>query len=118
MKVPIAYDGSDCSKAAMQDLRRAGLPADTEVLVLSVADLLLDVEALAADDVSASAQISSMVRQARALAHDAVANARETSAEGARLLTSSFPRWRIVASAACDYTRSNAATSPERVVVN
>jgi len=39
MKVLIAYDGSECSDAAIMDLRRAGLPAVADVLVLSVAEI-------------------------------------------------------------------------------
>lgn len=38
MKILIAYDGSDCSKDALRDLRRAGLPADTHAIVLTVAE--------------------------------------------------------------------------------
>ena len=41
MKILIAYDGSDCAKAALEDLHRAGLPPDAEVLILSVADVFL-----------------------------------------------------------------------------
>jgi nucleotide-binding universal stress UspA family protein len=38
MKILIAYDGSKCADAAVEDLRRAGLPREGEVLVVSVAD--------------------------------------------------------------------------------
>ena len=38
MKVLIAYDGSDCSNAAIENLKRAGLPHEGEALVVSVAD--------------------------------------------------------------------------------
>lgn len=41
MKVLIAYDGSSCSDAALDDLVRAGMPAAGEVHVLSVADVWL-----------------------------------------------------------------------------
>jgi nucleotide-binding universal stress UspA family protein len=37
MKILISYDGSECSDAAIVDLRRAGLPATTECMVLTVA---------------------------------------------------------------------------------
>ncbi|HEU0184074.1 MAG TPA: universal stress protein [Blastocatellia bacterium] len=36
MKILVAYDGSECADAALDDLRRAGLPADSRVKVLSV----------------------------------------------------------------------------------
>ncbi|MDX2040743.1 MAG: universal stress protein [Acidobacteriota bacterium] len=36
MKVLVAYDGSDCANAALDDLRQAGLPDNVEFKVLSV----------------------------------------------------------------------------------
>jgi len=41
MKILIAYDGSDCAEAALDDLRRAGLPREAEAVVISVAELWL-----------------------------------------------------------------------------
>lgn len=41
MKILIAFDGSDCSETALDDLTRAGLPEKGEALVLSVAELWL-----------------------------------------------------------------------------
>ena len=41
MKIVIAYDGSRCSDAALDDLVRAGLPDDCEALVISVAEVWL-----------------------------------------------------------------------------
>src|SRR5579862_7359658 len=38
MKILIAYDGSQCSDAAIVDLRRAGLPAVAEVSILAVVE--------------------------------------------------------------------------------
>lgn len=34
MKVLIAYDGSDCADAALDDLQRAGLPPDADFVNL------------------------------------------------------------------------------------
>ncbi len=36
MKVLIAYDGSECADSAIDDLQRAGLPAEAEALVVTV----------------------------------------------------------------------------------
>jgi nucleotide-binding universal stress UspA family protein len=99
MKVLIAYDGSDCANSAIQDLRRAGLPAKTEALVLTCADLLLNIEALASDDISGRARTAVMFRQARALAQAELADARQTSAEGAELLSAHFPEWNVTSDA-------------------
>jgi nucleotide-binding universal stress UspA family protein len=38
MKILVAYDGSECADAALEDLRRAGLPADAQIKVLSVVE--------------------------------------------------------------------------------
>jgi nucleotide-binding universal stress UspA family protein len=38
MKVLVAYDGSQCADAALDDLRRAGLPANAQIKVLSVVE--------------------------------------------------------------------------------
>jgi nucleotide-binding universal stress UspA family protein len=38
MKILVAYDGSECADAALDDLKRAGLPADAQVKVLSVVE--------------------------------------------------------------------------------
>lgn len=39
MKILIAYDGSNCADAALDDLKRAGLPREAQVVVMSVAEL-------------------------------------------------------------------------------
>jgi nucleotide-binding universal stress UspA family protein len=41
MKILVAYDGSECADAALDDLRRAGLPANAQVKVLSVVETWL-----------------------------------------------------------------------------
>jgi nucleotide-binding universal stress UspA family protein len=41
MKILIAYDGSECAEAALEDLKNAGLPETAEVKVLSLADVFL-----------------------------------------------------------------------------
>jgi nucleotide-binding universal stress UspA family protein len=38
MKILAAYDGSECADAALDDLRRAGLPSDAQIKVLSVVE--------------------------------------------------------------------------------
>jgi nucleotide-binding universal stress UspA family protein len=44
MKILIAYDGSECSEAAIRDLQRAGLPDTGVMVVLSVAELAPDAQ--------------------------------------------------------------------------
>jgi hypothetical protein len=38
--VLIGYDGSESADAALDDLRRAGLPRETEALIVSVGEVL------------------------------------------------------------------------------
>ncbi len=46
MKILIAYDGSSCAEAALDDLLRAGLPEAGEFRVISVAEVWLAPENL------------------------------------------------------------------------
>ena len=41
MRVLIAYDGSASAKQALNELRRAGLPQQTEALIVSACDMSL-----------------------------------------------------------------------------
>ena len=41
MKLLVAYDGSEFADAALADLKNAGFGAETEVLVVSLADVFL-----------------------------------------------------------------------------
>jgi nucleotide-binding universal stress UspA family protein len=38
MKILLAYDGSECADAALDDMRRAGLPANAQIKILSVVE--------------------------------------------------------------------------------
>lgn len=41
MKILIAYDGSDCADAALNDLRQAGLPCEAQAILVTVGDTRL-----------------------------------------------------------------------------
>lgn len=41
MKILVAYDGSEFANEALADLKNAGLGADVELLVMSLADVVL-----------------------------------------------------------------------------
>ena len=41
MKVLIAYDGSECADQAIEDLQRAGLPAEADAIIVSVEEVWL-----------------------------------------------------------------------------
>ena len=41
MRILIGYDGSEGSDAALDDLRKAGLPRDVEALIVSIAEVVM-----------------------------------------------------------------------------
>jgi nucleotide-binding universal stress UspA family protein len=69
MRILVGYNGSEASKAALADLRNAGLPAATHVLVICVAELWV---------------------QPRS-----VTEALEAAAEAKHFLNSRFPEWSV-----------------------
>jgi nucleotide-binding universal stress UspA family protein len=103
MKVLIAYDGSDCAEAALDDLQRAGLPANAEALVMSVAEIWLPAPPpssyeilqqarevhVPADILRVYSKGSPAFHEAESLAHRALTR-----------LLANFPTWEIRAEAA------------------
>jgi nucleotide-binding universal stress UspA family protein len=85
MKVLIAYDGSTCAEAALQDLERAGLPQKVEARILSVSEVVLP------PPMSYTLPSSGALDLQRLLEH----NALELGQEAARRLSERFPQWTI-----------------------
>jgi nucleotide-binding universal stress UspA family protein len=103
MKLLIGFDGSACARAAVQDLVLAGLPRRVEAIVMSVADMPIKIpydQYLPHTDEGRPA--SRIVATARALAADAMAQAREASLEGVELVSSLFPDWVVAAEVVAD----------------
>jgi nucleotide-binding universal stress UspA family protein len=97
MKLLIGYDGSQCADGAIDDLRRAGLPADTEALVMSVAELPIEdpSEGYGAPKHVPLGLSAAAVHGARAIIDQAMGDAREHAAHGARRVCSLFPSWQV-----------------------
>lgn len=102
-KLLIAYDGSACSDAALNDLERAGLPTALEAVVLTVADIILPPpdESLPADDVPAI-RIPEVERHAQAHAQEAIKEARAIAERAAKRVKADFPDWHVKAEVICD----------------
>jgi nucleotide-binding universal stress UspA family protein len=89
MKLLIGYDGSTCSNAALDDLRRAGIPADVEARVLSVGEFWLPPPAsYGLIDMDFKHGADGRIREATDLA-----------AAGRDRLLTTFPGWNVVAEA-------------------
>ncbi|HEY9284649.1 MAG TPA: universal stress protein, partial [Pyrinomonadaceae bacterium] len=100
-RVLIAYDGSECSDAALDDLRRAGLPSSAEALVLTVADVIVpppDEELPGGPAV----HIAEVERHAREKAEKATKEARACAARAAERVKADFPGWSVRAEVECD----------------
>jgi nucleotide-binding universal stress UspA family protein len=96
MKILIAYDGSECADAAIDDLRRAGLPAETDALVISVAEVWLPPPA--SDEVlddTFPLQIPAGVKRARQHAAEIVGHAQELVERAAKRVAHIFPQWTV-----------------------
>ena len=95
-KILIAYDGSECADAALDDLRRAGLPANADALVVSVIESWLPppppsgYEILEAVEENLSSDNLAAKRESEILSQ-----ARELATKAARRIHSAFPNWKL-----------------------
>jgi nucleotide-binding universal stress UspA family protein len=90
MKALIAYDGSACADAALDDLKRAGLPGMVETMVVTVAELWLP---------TPSATFKPVLTAAAAQLPAPVEGARNLAIAASRRLQTIFPAWDVRAEA-------------------
>jgi nucleotide-binding universal stress UspA family protein len=103
MKILIAFDGSECANAALDDLVRAGLPDHAEVTVISAADVFISPSAAEADeDASFPFYVPRGVKFARAIAKRAFKYAEDLAQDGAEKISKNFPDWTVTAEARAD----------------
>lgn len=99
-KILIAYDGSDCAEAALDDLCKAGLPkCGVEALALSVAEAfmlpssLLENSPQEDDKADADSRALDKVRYARNI--NAMSEAEEFARRAGERLRANFPEWTV-----------------------
>lgn len=95
MKILIGYDGSECADAALNDLRRAGLPGWAEAVVLSVADVFLPPPVEQGVDDTFPFQIPAGVRAAHRRAARAVEEAHTLATRAVERVREYFPSWEV-----------------------
>lgn len=95
MKILIAYDGSECGDAALDDLPRAGLPDKVEALVMSVADVFLPPPINEKLDNTFPFYLPAGVKRAHERAAQAVTDARILSERASDRLRNKFPVWDV-----------------------
>ena len=104
MKILIGYDGSECANAALDDLQRAGLPAEAEVTVLTAADVFIPPEISPED--SAEKPFPPNVPHGVKLAWERnkhrFEEAETLAAKASEILRVKFPGWKITPDAHAD----------------
>ena len=105
MKILIAYDGSPCSDAALNDLCRAGLPREAKAVVLSVADVYLSPLPSSEEKrtrTEVHEQIAAARQKVHAQAEQAVEEARALATRASARVQTLFPAWEVHAEAFAD----------------
>ena len=95
-KLLIAYDGSTCSDAALEDLKRAGLPEQLDAIVMTVAALVFlpPDEQLTEDEVISPGAVT-MVAALQQEAKEALRHAGTIAEKGAARVKEDFPGWTV-----------------------
>lgn len=98
MKILIAYDGSDCAEAALDDLAQAGLPKEAEAVVMSVTEVWLPPPPASSYEIVVQAtqvRAPADLKKVYAKGSYAVKEARALAERGAARVRSSFPKWKV-----------------------
>ena len=122
MKILVAYDGSEFADEALADLKNAGLGADVEVLVLSLADVFLPPPPDEIVDDAAPAYIPESVRRALDRAQQELDEAKALAKRAADQIRAAFPSWTINYDAQADspawaLLRTADASNPDLIVL-
>lgn len=97
MRILIGYDGSEYAGAIFEDLKRAGLPRESDVKVVTVADLLMSnppVEEVVAQ-VLTSRRVAAAHKQAETHAERVIKEAEDFASKAIERLRSEFPEWNV-----------------------
>ncbi|HEU4931504.1 MAG TPA: universal stress protein [Pyrinomonadaceae bacterium] len=95
MKILIAYDGSNDADAALEDLKRAGLDAAAEVLVMSLADVFVPPPIEGEVDNSIPLYVPEDISRAHERARHKLDDAEALAKRASEQVKSAFPDWRV-----------------------
>lgn len=104
MKILIAYDGSSCADAALDDLQRAGLPPEAEAQIISVAEVWLPPPPPSGYEIVEEARQVKVPADLKRVYSKGCAAAKEalTMAERARdRVKTNFPGWKVSGDSSC-----------------
>jgi nucleotide-binding universal stress UspA family protein len=95
MKILVAYDGSECADAALEDLKRAGLAAEVEVLVMSLADVFVPPPINEEVDNTFPMYVPDGIRRAHERAQHKLEQAEGLAKRATEEIKSVFPKWHV-----------------------
>ena len=102
MKILIGYDGSECADAALEDLQRAGLGADVEALVMTVADVFVPMPLDEEVENTVPMYVPPAIKRAHERAEQKLEEATDMAKRVSEQIRSIFPAWRVSAGAEAD----------------
>jgi nucleotide-binding universal stress UspA family protein len=98
MRILIGYDGSAGADAAMDDLRKAGLPRDVEALIVSIGEVAMPPSSVSDEVVGrplTSRLVTEALEQAEARTAQALKETQAFAAQAGDRLRSYFPHWKV-----------------------
>jgi nucleotide-binding universal stress UspA family protein len=96
MKVLIGYDGSPSADAALEELKGAGLPDDTKILVAAVASIWMPTPNFEIyETTTASRRVATTVAQLQHQTERTLKEAEEMADKAAARIKSDFPNWQV-----------------------
>jgi len=98
MRILIAYDGSDCAEAALDDLAQAGLPETAEAIVMSITEVWLPPPPVSSYEIVEQAMrvhVPADLKKVYAKGSHAVKEAKALAERGAARVRSTFPKWKV-----------------------
>jgi nucleotide-binding universal stress UspA family protein len=100
MRILIGYDGSESADAALDDLRKAGLPRDVAALIVSVGDVEMPPASIGDDMIPrplTSRLVTEAFAQAAARSQRALEETQELAEKAGERVRSYFPNWNVQA---------------------
>ena len=100
MRILIGYDGSESADAALDDLRRAGLPREVKALIVTVGELLLPPSSVGYEvggPPLTSRRLTVVLAEVEAQAAQKLEETKEFAEKAGDRLRSSFPDWDVQA---------------------
>ena len=125
MRILVGYDGSESADAALDDLRRAGLPREAEALIVSVGEVSMAPLPSTYEVVGqalTSRRVTSGIALAQSQSAQTLKAAKEFAAKASDRVRSYFPDWGVRAealpgTASMELMRKADEWNPDLVVV-